>query len=121
MAKYIEVKYLGKCETCKHRRYGKCDTWCDHGEAYLLDMYKVDSFGIEGEVRKPCEHCDIKNYLKDIWDGNKLHHILAMDEMGNSLNILHYIKENKYYLHDNYPTYIKFEISHCPCCGRSLR
>lgn len=38
---YIDTKYLGKCETCRHHRSGKCDTWCDCGECYSPDMSKI--------------------------------------------------------------------------------
>ena len=38
---YIDTKYLGQCETCRHHRSGGCDTWCDYGECYQLDMLKI--------------------------------------------------------------------------------
>lgn len=122
MGKYINIDELFKCETCYHRGSdGKCNPaiWCDAGEAYRPAINKF--WIIEGEERGPCEHCDTKNYFNDIWDGNKLHHTLEEDDMGNIINIVYYIKENKWYLHDRYPTRIKFEIHYCPCCGRRLR
>ena len=118
MANYIKVDELFKCETCYHHQGGKCTQFCDAGEAYRPAMSKF--FIIEGEKKEPCEHCDTKNYYKDIWDINKLHHRLVEDKMGNCLHIIYYVKEDKYYLKDREPTYIKFEISYCPCCGRRL-
>ena len=118
MANYINADELFKCETCYHRRGGKCTQFCDAGEAYRPAM---DAFIIyEDKKREPCEHCDTRNYLKDIWDSNRLSHILTEDKKGNYLAIIHYVNENKYYLKDREPTYIKFEIHYCPCCGRRL-
>ena len=41
MAMYIDAKYLGTCETCRHFSGGKCDTWCDHGECYQPNLSKI--------------------------------------------------------------------------------
>lgn len=38
---YIDTKYIGECEFCRHHRSGKCDTWCDYGECYQPDMSKI--------------------------------------------------------------------------------
>ena len=38
---YIDTKYIGECETCRHHISGKCDTWCDHGECYRPNMSKI--------------------------------------------------------------------------------
>ena len=40
MGQYIDIKQLFDCETCFHLWEGKCDTWCDHGEAYRPAMSK---------------------------------------------------------------------------------
>ena len=34
MGKYIDAKYLFKCNTCTHCRNGRCNTYCDHFECY---------------------------------------------------------------------------------------
>lgn len=44
---YIDIKYLGQCETCRHHRTGKCDTWCDCGECYQPDMSKIPTADVE--------------------------------------------------------------------------
>ena len=38
---YIDTKYLGKCETCRNFRNGKCNTYCDHGEEYSPNLSKI--------------------------------------------------------------------------------
>lgn len=38
---YIDTKYLGKCETCRHHRSGICNTFCDCGEEYSPDLSKM--------------------------------------------------------------------------------
>ena len=44
---YIDTKYLGQCETCRHHRSGKCDTWCECGECYQPDMSKIPNADVE--------------------------------------------------------------------------
>ena len=44
---YIDTKYLGKCETCRHHRNGQCDTWCDYGECYQPDITKIPTADVE--------------------------------------------------------------------------
>jgi hypothetical protein len=41
MMAYIDTKYLGKCETCRHHRSGSCNTFCDCGEEYSPDLSKI--------------------------------------------------------------------------------
>ena len=39
---YIDTKYLGKCETCRHCVGEiKCNTYCDHGEEYYPSLRKI--------------------------------------------------------------------------------
>lgn len=38
---YIDTSYLGKCETCRHHRSGKCNTCCENGEQYSPNMSKI--------------------------------------------------------------------------------
>lgn len=38
---YIDTKYLGKCETCRHLTSGGCNTYCDHGEEYSPNLSKI--------------------------------------------------------------------------------
>jgi hypothetical protein len=47
---YIDTKYLGKCETCRNLRGGKCNTYCDHGEEYSPNLSKIPIADVE-EVR----------------------------------------------------------------------
>jgi hypothetical protein len=58
MAKrYIDIKYLGQCETCRHHRSGKCDTWCECGECYRPDVSKIPIADVVEVVRcKDCKH-----------------------------------------------------------------
>lgn len=58
MAKYIDTKYLFKCETCRHHRSGSCDTWCENGEVYSPNMSKIPTADVVEVVR--CKDC--KNY-----------------------------------------------------------
>lgn len=54
---YIDTKYLGQCETCRHHRSGQCDTWCDCGECYQPDMTKIPTADVVEVVRcKDCQH-----------------------------------------------------------------
>lgn len=56
---YIDTKYIGDCETCKHHRSGKCDTWCDIGESYQPDMTKIPTADVVKVVRcKDCKYQD---------------------------------------------------------------
>ena len=38
---YIDTKYIGECEFCRHHRHGGCDTWCENGECYRPNMLKI--------------------------------------------------------------------------------
>ena len=38
---YIDTKYLGKCDTCRHFGNGGCNTYCDHGEEYSPNLSKI--------------------------------------------------------------------------------
>lgn len=55
---YIDTKYLGQCETCRHHRSGQCDTWCDCGECYQPDMTKIPTADVVEVVRcSECAYC----------------------------------------------------------------
>jgi Zn finger protein HypA/HybF involved in hydrogenase expression len=41
MPRYIDAEYMFKCETCRHYRENKCNTFCDSGESYSPDMSKI--------------------------------------------------------------------------------
>lgn len=57
MGKYINADQLFQCETCFHHQGGKCDAWCDHGEAYRPAMNKLKIVDAEEVVRcKDCKH-----------------------------------------------------------------
>ena len=55
MARYIDIKYLGQCETCRHHRSGKCDTWCECGECYRPDVSKIPIADVVKVVK--CSEC----------------------------------------------------------------
>ena len=38
---YIDTKYLGQCETCRHHSNSGCNTYCDHGEEYSPNLSKI--------------------------------------------------------------------------------
>jgi hypothetical protein len=52
---YIDTKYIGECETCRHHKSGKCDTWCDGGESYQPDMTKIPTADVVEVCR--CHEC----------------------------------------------------------------
>lgn len=77
---YIDTKYLGKCETCRNLRGGKCNTYCDHGEEYSPNLSKIPTADVM-EVRHgewiwtengeedyeqfwECSVCKEKSYIK---------------------------------------------------------
>ena len=63
---YIDTKYLFQCETCRHHRSGKCDTWCYHGEAYIPLMTKIPTADVEEVVRcSECLHYDFQHHQCD--------------------------------------------------------
>lgn len=41
MPRYIDAEYMFKCETCRHYRENKCNTFCDSGESYSPNMSKI--------------------------------------------------------------------------------
>ena len=55
MARYIDTKYLGKCETCRHHSDSGCNIWCDAGEGYSPNMFKIPTADVVEVVR--CEDC----------------------------------------------------------------
>ena len=59
MARYIDAKYLGTCETCRHHGHGGCDTWCDHGECYQPNLSKIPTADVVEVVR--CSECKYKD------------------------------------------------------------
>ena len=55
---YIDTKYLGKCETCRHHSNSGCDTYCDHGEEYSPNLSKIPTADVVEVVRcKDCKYC----------------------------------------------------------------
>lgn len=38
---YIDAEYMFKCESCRHFRENKCNTFCDSGESYSPDVSKI--------------------------------------------------------------------------------
>lgn len=38
---YIDTKYIGQCETCRHHSNSGCNTYCDHGEEYSPNLSKI--------------------------------------------------------------------------------
>ena len=51
---YIDTEHLFKCETCRFYRNGKCNTFCDAGEAYSLSLTKIPTADVVpmGEVQE---------------------------------------------------------------------
>ena len=64
MAEYIDINQLWQCETCFHRRSGKCSTsvWCDHGESYRPAYDKFKIADVAPVVH--CKHCTRQQYCK---------------------------------------------------------
>lgn len=60
MMAYIDTKYLGKCETCRHHRSGTCNTFCDCGEEYSPDLSKIPTTDVvpKGEVEELFKEID---------------------------------------------------------------
>ena len=38
---YINTAYLFKCQTCRHFRSDECNTFCENGECYSPNMFKI--------------------------------------------------------------------------------
>ena len=55
---YIDTKYLGKCETCRHHSDSGCKIWCDAGEGYSPNMFKIPTADVVEVVR--CEKCNYR-------------------------------------------------------------
>jgi hypothetical protein len=56
---YIDTKYLGKCETCRHHSNSGCDTYCDHGEEYSPNLSKIPTADVVEVKRGNWEiNCD---------------------------------------------------------------
>ena len=56
---YIDTKYLGECDTCRHHSNSGCNTCCDHGEEYSPNLSKIPTADVvevkHGEwIDKPC-------------------------------------------------------------------
>ena len=52
---YIDIKHIGKCETCRSFREGVgCSTYCDHGECYSpsLGLFLTSDVAPRSEVAK---------------------------------------------------------------------
>lgn len=57
MGKYIDTKYLFKCNTCTHCRNGRCNTYCEHFECYTPDLNLIPTADVVEVVRcKDCKH-----------------------------------------------------------------
>lgn len=53
----IDTKELFKCETCRHLQYYGCNTFCDAGESYSPNIYKLTAVDAVEVVRcKKCIH-----------------------------------------------------------------
>ncbi len=65
---YIDTKYLGKCETCRHHSNSGCNTYCDHGEEYSPNLSKIPTADVVEVVR--CKDCkfNVANMEKDPLD-----------------------------------------------------
>ena len=69
---YIDTKYLGKCETCRHDISGKCDVWCENGEFYSPNLSKIPTADVVEVVRcKDCayrytKYCNAKHERADM-------------------------------------------------------
>lgn len=57
---YIDTKHLFKCETCRFYRNGKCNTFCDAGEAYSPSLTKIPAADVisRDEVRRIFEEIE---------------------------------------------------------------
>lgn len=62
---YIDTKYLGRCETCRHHSNSGCNTYCDHGEEYSPNLSKIPTADVvevetvsERIIRKQMETSD---------------------------------------------------------------
>lgn len=53
---YIDTKYIGDCNYCRHHRTGGCDTWCECGECFEPNMTKIPLADVVEVVR--CKYCD---------------------------------------------------------------
>lgn len=49
---YIDAEYMFKCESCRHFRENKCNTFCDSGESYSPDVSKIPTADVVEVVRK---------------------------------------------------------------------
>ena len=88
---YIDTKYIGDCDYCRHHRTGSCDTWCDYGECFEPNMTQIPLADVvevrHGEwltdaedlawgnslKRKHCSECGGRPH----WDNDKRKFILA--------------------------------------------
>ncbi len=66
---YIDTQYLGKCETCRHHRSGRCNTFCDCGEEYSPDLSKIPTEDVVEVVRcKDCIFYQANSCFNRQWD-----------------------------------------------------
>lgn len=66
---YIDTKYLGKCETCRHHSNSGCNTYCDHGEEYSPNLSKIPTADAVEVVR--CKDCKNNgNFFKCPFDSD---------------------------------------------------
>ena len=71
MARYIDIQYLFKCETCRHciGEY-KCNAYCDSGECYSPNMTKIptaEDVAPKSEVAREIFE-EIEKYMMDFVD-----------------------------------------------------
>lgn len=83
---YIDTKYLGKCETCRHHTSGGCNTYCDHGEEYSPNLSKIPTADVVEVVR--CEKCE---YSKLLIDNENRNHFFRHCRMINA-----FVKDNSF-------------------------
>lgn len=66
MMSYIDTKYLGKCETCRHHRSGTCNTFCDCGEEYSPDLSKIPTADVVPKSEAERWRRNLEAVLKEI-------------------------------------------------------
>lgn len=98
MAKYIDAKYLFKCNTCTHCRNGRCREWCDHYECYTPDLNLIPA-------------ADVVEVRHGEWETKEV-----LSEPGEVQKYSHFHKECKYF-------YVDYGIGghyYCPLCGAKM-
>ena len=73
----IDADLMFKCETCRHHRGGKCNTYCDHGEEYSPNLRVIPTINPE-HLRPKGEW--IEREHEDARGNYKLFHCSRCDE-----------------------------------------